>query len=89
MIKKKYMCPVCGFGGLKEIPYGAKGEPSYEICPCCGFEFGFDAANSQKEFSAFCRRWFESGAKWFMPKLKPKNWDVQKQLANLERKRGS
>jgi transcription elongation factor Elf1 len=38
----KYICPVCGFNGLKEAPYGPNQEPSYEICSNCGVEFGFD-----------------------------------------------
>lgn len=42
MIAPKYICPVCGFDGLKEAPYGPDKEPSYEICPNCGVEFGFD-----------------------------------------------
>jgi len=45
----KYTCPVCGFNGLKEAPYGPNQEPSYEICPNCGFEFGFDDRNDRKE----------------------------------------
>lgn len=47
--KPKYTCPVCGFDGLKEAPYGPNQEPSYEICPNCGFEFGFDDRNDSKE----------------------------------------
>ena len=45
----KYTCPVCAFDGLKEAPYGPHQEPSYEICPNCGFEFGFDDRNDSKE----------------------------------------
>lgn len=41
-MKKKHICPKCGFDGLKEEPYGPHHEPSYEICPKCGFEPGFD-----------------------------------------------
>ena len=37
-----HMCPVCGYIGLNEQPYDDNGCPSYEICSCCGFEFGFD-----------------------------------------------
>jgi len=83
--KKKYICPVCGFGGLKEAPYDRQNSPSYEICPCCGFEFGFDEEIGQDAFLAFRRRWIEQGALWFMPKLKPKNWDLKRQLQNLDK----
>lgn len=37
-----YCCPVCGFEGLEEPPYDEYNEPSYEVCSCCGFEFGVD-----------------------------------------------
>jgi len=51
-------CPVCGHVGLMVKPYAIwpppdgvqlrppyediLGSPSYEVCPQCGFEFGFD-----------------------------------------------
>ncbi|MED4649062.1 hypothetical protein P9293_17030 [Bacillus inaquosorum] len=38
----KYTCPVCRFKGLTEPAYDKEGTHSYEICPCCGFQFGFD-----------------------------------------------
>ena len=83
MNKTRYICLVCGFGGLKEPPYSKQDEPSYEICPCCGFEFGFDADNDPEAFAAFRQRWIDSGAKWFMPKRRPKNWDLKKQLLDI------
>ena len=75
-MKKKYFCPVCGFNGLKEPPYGKQGEPSYEVCPCCGYEFGFD----QSDYAEFRKLWIDSGAKWFMQELKPRNWSLNRQL---------
>ena len=42
MKKKKYICPVCGYDRLEEPVYDEIGEPSFEICSCCGVEFGFD-----------------------------------------------
>jgi len=51
-------CPVCGYVGLRSVPYETwpppadllltppyedfLGRPSYEVCPRCGFEFGTD-----------------------------------------------
>lgn len=32
---KEYVCPICGFDKLSFVPLN-----SYEICPCCGYEFG-------------------------------------------------
>jgi len=45
----KYTCPVCGFNELQEPPYGPHQEPSYEICPRCGFESGFDDGGKKHE----------------------------------------
>ena len=84
MSKKNYLCPVCGFDQLKEPPYNKLNEPSYEICPCCGFEFGFDASNDVTTFIDFRARWIKDGAHWFIPKAKPKNWEPKKQLSKLD-----
>jgi hypothetical protein len=35
-----YSCPVCGLDGLQEP--GDAEFASFEICPCCGTEFGYD-----------------------------------------------
>jgi len=85
MSEKHYICPVCGFHELKDSPYDQQGMPSYEICPCCGFEFGFDnRVNNPVAFADFRQRWIKNGVQWFMPKLKPKNWDLRRQLDNLK-----
>jgi len=79
-----YMCPVCGFLGLTEPPYNADGDGSFEICPCCGFEFGFDDGSEGVTHEEFRSRWLASGAEWFDPDQKPADWDLQAQLRNLE-----
>ena len=78
------MCPVCGFEGLEELPYNQQNIPSHEICPCCGFEFGFDGENDPASFAAFRQNWVKNGAQWFMPKQKPEKWNLEKQLSNLK-----
>ena len=87
MREKKYICPVCGFDGLKEPPYGESNIPSYEICPCCGFEFGFDVADGREAFAVFRNRWLANGAPWFLAKVKREKWVVEKQLGNLNREK--
>lgn len=79
----KNLCPVCGFDGLEESPYNKSNQPSYEICPCCGFEFGFDRDDDLRAFDVFRKAWIEKGACWFIPRLKPKCWSLKKQLAKL------
>jgi len=55
----KHICPVCAFDGLKEAAFGPHNEPSYEICPRCGFEPGFDGGNDPEIFKEFRQRWIE------------------------------
>ena len=44
MKKEKYICPICGYDGLDEPAYDETNnfDPSFEICPNCNCEFGFD-----------------------------------------------
>ena len=86
MKRKKYMCPVCGFDSLAEPAFDEHGLPSYEVCPCCGFEFGFDSSNEPAAFARYRNKWLESGAVWFISRMKPKAWDKLKQLKNLDKK---
>ena len=66
----KFICPVCGSDELKEPAFGPGNEPSHEICPCCGFEFGFDGGNDPVKFKEFRQCWIKNGALRFMPKDK-------------------
>ena len=81
MKSPRYVCPVCGFNGLKEMPYDGDGAPSYEICACCGVEFGFE---NKDDMVKYREDWIKKGASWFMPALKPVDWDLSKQLANIK-----
>ena len=80
----EFMCPVCGFPGLTEPPYNADGGGSYEICPCCGFEFGFDDQSEGVTHEDFRATWVAAGAEWFDHEQKPAGWDLEAQLRNLE-----
>ena len=61
-------------------------EPSlfsfFDICPCCGVEFGNEdyTEESLKEYRA---KWISEGAHWFDPKLQPQNWSMQEQISNI------
>lgn len=79
----KNICPVCGYDGLEEMPYDQDGNPSYEICDCCGFEFGFDDDSEGISFEEYRKKWIEEGAEWFNPDMKPKGWDIKRQLSNI------
>jgi len=78
-----YTCPVCGYDKLEEEAYDVDGNPSYEICKCCGFEFGYDDESEGKSFKEYRMEWIESGAQWHNAKEKPENWNVKVQLRNI------
>ncbi|MEW9702988.1 hypothetical protein [Paenibacillus sp. SI8] len=78
-----YICTLCGYSNLKFAPWTQKGlSPSYEICPCCGVEFGVDDIN-KAAYEIYKKEWFESGNKWFMESKKPNNWNLQDQLKKI------
>lgn len=78
------ICPVCGYAGLAEPPYNAKGGGSFEICPSCGFEYGFDDDSQGISHDAARATWLAGGADWFRPERRPDGWDLAAQLANID-----
>ena len=66
-------------------PYGVRyGLPSYEVCACCGFEFGNDddpGTAAPATFDQYRNEWIEGGCEWFDPSKKPADWDAKSQLA--------
>jgi len=83
----KNICFVCGFDGLEEPAYNEIKEPSYEVCPCCGFEFGVDETGDPDRYGSFRSKWISAGAEWFLPDKKPKDWSLEKQLENTKQAR--
>jgi hypothetical protein len=61
------------------------GAPSYEVCPCCGFEYGFDddpgASEPGFSFDQYLDEWVARGANWFDPSARPEGWSLDAQLA--------
>jgi hypothetical protein len=51
----------------------------YNICPCCGTEFGYhDAGRTYEELRSV---WLHSGANWWSPcDLPPRGWNAYQQL---------
>lgn len=77
--EKHYKCPVCGFKGLDEPSRDKDGNASFEICPSCGTEFGYDDAT--KSAAQLRREWLGRGAAWWSKTVKPpKNWNPVMQL---------
>jgi predicted RNA-binding Zn-ribbon protein involved in translation (DUF1610 family) len=75
-------CPVCGFSGLSDPPYDAQGCASFEICPSCGTEFGYD--DSTRSHTELRQAWVNSGFPWRSQAVSPpSDWNAQEQLRNL------
>ena len=74
-------CRVCGYNYGE--PWGKDGtDPSFEICLCCGVEFGYGDATlvAVKRTRGI---WLASGTKWVYPKFKPQDWDVSQQMNQI------
>jgi hypothetical protein len=75
-------CRVCGL--LQENPpWGWDGNtPTFEICDCCGTEFGYEDATlvgvAQKR-----ETWLTDPGTWHRPAAKPTAWDPEEQLSHL------
>jgi hypothetical protein len=62
--------------------------PSYEVCPCCGFEFGNDDEPGTAPpitFEQFLVDWVANGLNWFAPERRPPTWSLDEQLANASK----
>lgn len=80
--KTAFNCRVCGFDQGVE-PWGEDGEtPSFDICCCCGVQFGYEDC---KEIGVreFRQEWINNGAKWFTPKDKPQDWSLEEQMKGI------
>lgn len=76
-------CRVCGYEFDDLYPWGVDGKtPSFEICDCCGTEFGHDDATllAIKQKRA---KWIEGGALWARPQVRPSHWSVETALAKI------
>lgn len=82
MHNDKNRCRVCGCL-LDEPPWGDDGAtPSFEICPCCGVEFGYEdftleGARKHRE------NWLAMGSPWFDAAMRPDDWNLDVQLRSI------
>lgn len=63
------------------------GEPSYDICSCCGFEFGNDdepGTTTGVKFMDYLLTWIKEGQSWFDENKKPDQWSLSKQIKSIE-----
>jgi hypothetical protein len=77
-----FICTICGYPNLDESPRDETGAPSFEICPSCGGEFGYNDATPEAEEN-YRRNWIQNGAQWLDSSLKPTDWNLRNQLLNI------
>ena len=78
-------CRVCGLY-IMDPPWGDDGQsPSYEICPCCGVEFGNEDYTLEAT-RKYRKKWLSQNVKWFESKQKPDDWDLEKQMQGVPEK---
>ncbi len=82
--RSAHCCRVCGlFLGKDYFPWGEDGQcPTFDICPCCGVEFGYEDCSAES-IKAFRNEWFVEETPWFDPKRKAENWSLEEQLKNI------
>ncbi|MAZ31723.1 MAG: hypothetical protein CMO06_01005 [Thalassospira sp.] len=84
MRKEKIFCPICAYDDLSAPPYDQHNCPSYEICPCCGNEFGYDDASLSHEDLRI--KWISEGMHWWSTtQPAPKQWNPVLQLGFFDK----
>lgn len=59
------------------------GRPSYDVCSCCGFEYGNDdnpGTAPPVSFESYLAEWVEDGSRWFDEEQRPESWTLESQL---------
>lgn len=79
----KFVCPVCGYSELTEPPRNEFGGPSFEICDCCGVQFGYEDI-SEESILNYRDKWIKCGCKWFSQENIPLGWSLEEQLKNIK-----
>ena len=93
--KNKFYCRICGLEQL-EAPWGDDDKTAnFEICGCCGCEFGCDDYNIDV-IREYRKQWLSGKLKWqnnvsyfnswFRSSIKPNNWSLEKQLKQIPKK---
>jgi hypothetical protein len=83
-----YLCPVCGFSGLRQPPW-SNDSASDEICRSCGTHFGYDdtAGGNPAAREAIYRQrrdeWITAGMTWWSSVEPPAGWDPEAQLRSV------
>ena len=85
MYKPELFCRICGYY-LGFPIWGENGcDPSRDICPCCGVEFGYEDCLKEAVLS-YRKNWEIAGRIWFNHKKMPSDWSYEKQSLNIDEK---
>lgn len=77
-------CSICGYPLGNYNPWGGDGKtPTYDICPCCGVEWGNEDYTLESR-TEYRNKWLADGAKWCEPQKKPVNWNLEEQLKDID-----
>jgi hypothetical protein len=75
-------CRVCGLLQAQPI-WGEDGNtPTYDVCPCCGCDFGC-SDDLPEAILRHRQHWLAEGAAWREPRMKPGSWKLEDQLRAL------
>jgi hypothetical protein len=75
-------CRVCGYDpGFP--PWGPEGdEPTFDICPCCGVEWGYQDCLPTSAIK-YRNQWLADGAKWAWRDIPHDGLDLSHRLARV------
>ena len=75
-------CRVCGFRSATP-PWGSDGrQPSFEICPSCGVEWGYEDG-SPESARRYRAQWLADGAPWADDEWPRDGLTTDERLANV------
>lgn len=75
-------CPVCGYPDVQA--FDDYGLTTFEICPSCGSQSGYDYSerSNDTDFLRLRRSWvMERGSRWFSSAPAPEGWNAEKQMS--------
>jgi hypothetical protein len=80
---EKHCCRICGLYHI-DLPWGEDGiTPTFNICPCCGVEFGYEDDTDREGAINIRKAWLAHGAKWLNEKRRPPDWNLEQQLRQI------
>lgn len=79
-----HICPVCGYNNLLKNAYFPSGDPSYEICMSCSYQYGYTDDSEGFTQEQWRAQWIAEGMPWRSnARYLPPHWDGKKQLETI------